>query len=240
MEAPSDVLVFVSGGIVGWMMAPRLVALGNHLLAGVAAEEASPTTLGGATERLPLALAGRWPLALRLAVTAGVALAVGRALAMPVPHVLWAAGALAVCAALLALIAVLDGATHLIFGALLVPLVVMAVIGGAFAGPGAWMAMILGGAVLGGVTLALYWVGRGIYGTDALGSGDVQLAAVVGLLLGWPMALGAMLWSCLAMGTTALALLALRRATAQSYLPLGTFIALGALVALCLRVPPWL
>lgn len=94
-----------------------------------------------------------------------------------------------------------------------------------------------GRAVLGGLTyfgtyLLLFLIARA-----GLGAGDVKLAGVLGLHLGW---LG---WSSLAIGAFAAvlvgglvsaALLAARRATMQTRVPFGPSMVAGALVAVAL------
>jgi len=64
-----------------------------------------------------------------------------------------------------------------------------------------------------------------------IGSGDLRIGAFIGLLLGWPMTLVALLLSYLAGSVISLILLATKNATPKTAVPLGPFIVLGTLLA---------
>jgi leader peptidase (prepilin peptidase)/N-methyltransferase len=70
-----------------------------------------------------------------------------------------------------------------------------------------------------------------------MGFGDVKLAGLLGLVLGWagwaPLVLGAFL-GFLFGGVYSLALIGARRATRRSRVPFGPFMVAGALTAVCL------
>jgi leader peptidase (prepilin peptidase)/N-methyltransferase len=102
-----------------------------------------------------------------------------------------------------------------------------AIVGHDFA---ALLRALLGGLALAGVYLVLALVGRG-----QLGGGDIKLAGVAGLALGW---LG---WPVLIAGTAlgfvlsavaSVGLLATRRLTLSSAISFGPFLVAGALVAM--------
>jgi len=101
------------------------------------------------------------------------------------------------------------------------------------AGTGEWGAMLragLGALVLGAIFLGLYLIpGQG------LGYGDVKLAVLLGLYLGWlgwtAVALGALLpW--LVNGPVVLALLVARRVDRRTSLPFGPAMLAGSLLAI--------
>jgi prepilin signal peptidase PulO-like enzyme (type II secretory pathway) len=92
---------------------------------------------------------------------------------------------------------------------------------------------LLGGAV-GLILFALAaWVRPG-----GLGGGDVKLAALIGLLFGFPHVLWALMVGILAGGVTAILLLLTRRWNPKTPMPYAPFLCLGALVALLYN--PWL
>jgi leader peptidase (prepilin peptidase)/N-methyltransferase len=108
----------------------------------------------------------------------------------------------------------------------------------------------LGSTLLGGVVgfalmLGFYWLGDVIgrwlarrrgqaWEETALGFGDVNLAGVVGLLLGYPAVLAGLFTAVMLGGVVSLiyilVMLALRRYQLFAAIPYGPFIALGALV----------
>ena len=71
-----------------------------------------------------------------------------------------------------------------------------------------------------------------------MGMGDVKLAALIGLVLGYPGALYGLCIGILVGGLGALVLLLSRRVQPGSYVPYAPFMVTGALVGL-LRVAPW-
>jgi leader peptidase (prepilin peptidase)/N-methyltransferase len=86
----------------------------------------------------------------------------------------------------------------------------------------------------GGAVLAAYGILAGL-SPDGLGLGDVKLAAVLGLILGfagWPAVLAGVLTPHLINGPIAVFLLATRRADGKRPLPFGPALLAGALLAL--------
>jgi leader peptidase (prepilin peptidase)/N-methyltransferase len=101
---------------------------------------------------------------------------------------------------------------------------------------GALARALLGGLALGGCYLVLAIAGRG-----QLGGGDVKLAGLAGLAMGW---LG---WSTLLAGAAlgfllaaaaSVVLLARRRVTLRSAISFGPYLLAGALVAIVASAPP--
>ncbi len=228
---------------LAWFGAGPLAAYGDKLLAQVGPTDAAPLEFdaGHATDTLVPALGRWWPLGLRSTLALALIPIALQSFSHPsLGHALWRVLALTICVAAFALTAILDGASHLIFGQILLVPVAVALIGAALAGPAALPLMVAGAAVAGGIVLVLFLLGHLLYGTDALGFGDVQLAAALGFVLGLPLAITALLWGCLALGAVAVLLLVTRRITLRAYMPLGTFCALGAILVICLRPLPWL
>jgi len=105
---------------------------------------------------------------------------------------------------------------------------------------------ILGGAVGYGIMLALYLLGilfnrlmakrRNQEVEDALGFGDVNLAGIVGLLLGWPEIVGGLLLAIVAGGVVSglimLGMAILRKYKAMTAIPYAPFLILGAIIFL--------
>jgi prepilin signal peptidase PulO-like enzyme (type II secretory pathway) len=87
-------------------------------------------------------------------------------------------------------------------------------------------------ALLGGA------VGFGLFALAALvrpgglGGGDVKLAALIGLVFGFPHVLWALMVGVLTGGVAVVVLLTTRRAAASSHIPYAPFLCLGAIVAL--------
>jgi leader peptidase (prepilin peptidase) / N-methyltransferase len=88
---------------------------------------------------------------------------------------------------------------------------------------------LLGGLVLGGIYLALALLRPG-----GIGGGDVKLAGLAGLALGWlgwPTLMFGALFGFILSGAVSLVLIAARRLTLQSMISLGPFMLAGALLA---------
>jgi leader peptidase (prepilin peptidase)/N-methyltransferase len=100
---------------------------------------------------------------------------------------------------------------------------------------GLWvLAESLLGAVLGGGLLILAaWAGKLVFKQEAMGGGDVKLAAAIGAYIGWKALLFAMFAAFLAGSLAGATLILLGRVRARrAVVPFGPFLALGALVAL--------
>jgi len=87
--------------------------------------------------------------------------------------------------------------------------------------------MLLGGAVGFGLFLLLAIIGRG-----ALGMGDVKLAGVVGMMVGYPGVMAALAIGAILGALGALLLLASRRATRKTAIAYAPYLAAGTLITL--------
>ena len=94
-----------------------------------------------------------------------------------------------------------------------------------------WWAGIATGLVIGGAFLLLGLVGSLIARTEALGLGDVKLAACIGIFLGPLLALEAVLLAFAAGGIAAILVAAWHRSLAGR-MALGPYLAVGALIAM--------
>jgi leader peptidase (prepilin peptidase)/N-methyltransferase len=95
-----------------------------------------------------------------------------------------------------------------------------------------WRGALAGAALGGGVLLALYGLWYLLRGEEGLGLGDVKMLAMIGAFLGWRGVVVTLFVGSLAGAVAGLALIKSGRGDRKSKLPLGTFLALGAAVAL--------
>jgi prepilin signal peptidase PulO-like enzyme (type II secretory pathway) len=86
---------------------------------------------------------------------------------------------------------------------------------------------LVGGLAGFGLFIALALLGRG-----AMGMGDVKLAGVIGLMLGYPAGLQALAVGILMGGLAAVGMLLARRVKRKSYIAYAPYLSLGALVVL--------
>ena len=90
----------------------------------------------------------------------------------------------------------------------------------------------LAGIVIGGGSL--YALARTYYllrREEGLGMGDVKMLAMIGAFLGWQLTIMALLMASLAGSIIGLAIVATRRGGMKHALPFGTFLAVGAVLA---------
>lgn len=99
-------------------------------------------------------------------------------------------------------------------------------------GPPGWPAslagILLGAGLLYGTATVYYLVRR----EEGLGMGDVKMLAMIGAFLGWQAVLLTLVLASFAGAIIGLGLIAASRGTMRYALPFGTFLAIGALVAM--------
>ncbi len=112
----------------------------------------------------------------------------------------------------------------------LIPLALLFALSGRNPLLGGELSFGLPGAVAVAILLpGLLWLGSLPFGAEAIGIGDVKLLVSVGLLLGFGRALQGTLSGAIVMAVVVVALLAVRRITLRSYIPMGPFLIVGAM-----------
>jgi leader peptidase (prepilin peptidase)/N-methyltransferase len=96
---------------------------------------------------------------------------------------------------------------------------------------------LLTGLVTGLVFLGVAALGSIVFKAEAMGLGDVKLAAFLGLILGARAAFSAILVGLILAGVVAIALVLTRMRTMRDSIPYGPFLAAGALAALYTFAP---
>jgi prepilin signal peptidase PulO-like enzyme (type II secretory pathway) len=145
----------------------------------------------------------------------------------------------ALATAVLALIFVVDLEHHLVLDIVVYPAAVAIVGTAALLDRKALAAMLFGVVVCGGLFLLLYGAGWLFYRTEALGFGDVKLAVLLGLIVGWPGIIGSLTLCALFAAASTMVLLGLGRVSKHTYIAFGTFMSAGAVAALLVTTPYW-
>ena len=115
--------------------------------------------------------------------------------------------------------------------AITVPGIAVGLVSAWFLPPG-WSAALIGAAggaaLLWGIAYAYYRVRE----EEGLGMGDVKMLAMIGAFLGWKLMLLTIVLASLSGSIVGLAIVLIKRGSMKYALPFGTFLAVGALVAL--------
>ena len=127
---------------------------------------------------------------------------------------------------------VIDLETRRVLNVMLGPAAVFAVAAGLWLGAPSLQSILFGGLVAFLLFWGLYLLGRLLFGRGALGFGDVKLAAVIGLMTGYPAVLPALLAGVLFGAVGAVVLLATRRAGLKSTYAYAPYLAIGAMLTL--------
>jgi leader peptidase (prepilin peptidase)/N-methyltransferase len=91
---------------------------------------------------------------------------------------------------------------------------------------------VLTGIGAGGLFLLISVLGAVIFRAEALGFGDVKLAAFIGLITGWPAAASALLYGVVLAGLISILLIVFRIRSLRDSIAYGPFMAGGALIVL--------
>lgn len=139
----------------------------------------------------------------------------------------------------LAFIFVVDLEHHLIYDLSIWPPLLLILLCAGLHDIQAVLPLLLGGAISGGLFLLFYGLGWLIYREEALGFGDVKLAALMGVAVGWSGVMTALGITIVCGFVTALLALALDSTSRRSFIPFGVFMVIGA-VGVVLTAPiPW-
>lgn len=105
------------------------------------------------------------------------------------------------------------------------------------AGPPGWRAALLGVLLGGGVLYAIAWGYYVLRKEEGLGMGDVKMLGMIGAFLGWQAVLLTLVLASFSGALIGVAMIALQRGSMKYALPFGTFLAIGALVAMLAGQP---
>lgn len=122
---------------------------------------------------------------------------------------------------------------HLLPDAIIFPLVVIVVARIIWLRPDLLVNGLVTGAALAGILGLLYLVSRGTW----LGFGDVKLALLIGVLFGYPGAVGVTLIAIWTGALVGIGLMLLHRATMKTALPFGSFWTAVAVLAVLVPAP---
>ena len=135
--------------------------------------------------------------------------------------------------AVLILLTATDLEQRLIPSRIILPAILFALAAGFFANWMTWKAALLGGAVGLVFFSVAYAMAAVLYpGKIGLGMGDVTLATFIGLAVGFPSAVVAVVLAVLLGGLVSTLLLVTRRVTLRTAIPYGPFLVVGGLVAI--------
>jgi len=127
---------------------------------------------------------------------------------------------------------VIDLQHRILPNAITLPGIVVGFVLSTFTEPG-WLSSLIGIVIGGGVLLAIAEVYYRVRHEQGLGMGDVKMLAMIGAFLGWPLMLLTLVLASFAGSLVGLAMIVSRRGDMKYALPFGTFLAIGALVAMC-------
>jgi leader peptidase (prepilin peptidase)/N-methyltransferase len=140
-------------------------------------------------------------------------------------------------AAILTLVLITDVERHLILNVVTYPAMLLALIASLFR-PDMTVETALWGGLIGYLFfLAAYAVGNAVFGSGALGYGDVKLAAFVGLATGFPLVVLAVFLTIVIGAGVTLLLLITRVRHLGDHIPYGPFLVAGAAITLLWGYP---
>ena len=139
------------------------------------------------------------------------------------------------CCAMVALF-VIDLRHRILPNLVTLPGVVVGLVASVFVDPG-WLDAVIGAAVGGGVLLGVAELYYRVRGEEGLGMGDVKMLAMIGAFLGWQLMLVTLLLASTLGSVIGIGMLSLGLGDSKYALPLGSFLALGAVVATVVGEP---
>ena len=138
--------------------------------------------------------------------------------------------------AIFALVLITDIERRLILNVVMLPAILLAFVAGPFTGM-RWDFVLLGGAIGFGFFFIAALVGNAVFGSGALGGGDVTLATFVGLVVGFPLVIEALVLTILIGAGVSLLLIVTRVRTMRDHIPYGPFLVAGGIVTLLWGYP---
>ena len=138
--------------------------------------------------------------------------------------------------AILVQIIFFDFEHRLILDRVLVPSAVAALLLSVLTPQLGWLQALVTGVVTGLVFLAIAVLGGLVFKAEAMGLGDVKFSVLIGLIVGFPAVLSAVLSGVILAGLVAIGLVLLRVRSMKDSIAYGPFLAMGALLAL-FRLP---
>lgn len=134
--------------------------------------------------------------------------------------------------AILLLVTVTDLERRLILNVVTFPSMLLAFVGSFFLPGMSWKSALVGWAVGYATFYVLAVAGNLLVGPGALGGGDVTLAAFIGMAVGFPLIVEAILLTILIGGAVSLLLLLTGLRSMRDYIPYGPFLVIGGWVTL--------
>jgi len=138
--------------------------------------------------------------------------------------------------AIFALVLITDIERRLILNVVMLPSMLLAIVAIPLTEM-PWDYTLLGGAIGFGFFFVAALVGNAIFGSGALGGGDVTLATFVGLIVGFPLIIEALVLTILIGAGVSLLLIVTRVRTLRDHIPYGPFIVAGAIITLLWGYP---
>lgn len=142
-----------------------------------------------------------------------------------------------VYATIFALILVTDIERRLILNVVTYPAILFAFVASFFTPGMRWDYALLGGAVGFVFFFLAALAGNALFGSGALGGGDVKLAAFVGLITGFPLVIEALVLTILLGGAVSFLLLVTGIRGRRDPIPYGPFLVAGAVITLLWGYP---
>jgi len=143
--------------------------------------------------------------------------------------------------AILALIVIIDLEHHLILNVVTYPAIALGLVGSFFVPDVTWRSALIGGGIGLVFFFLVAWVGEALFGAGALGGGDVKLAALIGVVTGYPLVIEAIVLTILIGAAVSLVLLITGIRSLRDHVPYGPFLVAGGMIALLwgFRIAEW-
>ncbi len=140
-----------------------------------------------------------------------------------------------------ALVLITDIERHLILNVVIFPAAGLGLAASFFVPELTWRSALVGGGVGFTFFFLAAVVGEALFGSGAMGGGDVKLAAFVGLITGFPLVIVAIVLTILIGAAVSLALLVFGLRSLGDYVPYGPFLVAGAMITLLWgpRIAEW-